>query len=225
MQSDDYDDQGFNVIRHTLNFGRILEGYYYKPHYDIPIKTISSDLEVQQGKVSTIKRIDNRTLYTNENSYFEKGDKFIVTDLINHVYQLCEVTKVNSLREVMYSKIGADEHIIDGITKDNKLNYRIVKKDSTIPEYADFINDGSCAYRWRYVLQNGFDYDKLKDVDEYPFANGVLHVSKNINLFVQRQSSDLNRLSNALFLKYSKQPIMASEKIANNFYSENKITC
>ena len=225
LQSDDYDDQGFNVIRHTLNFGRILEGYYYKPHYEMPIKTISSDLEVQQGKVSTIKRIDNRTLYTNENSYFEKGDKFIVTDLINHVYQLCEVTKVNSLREVLYSKIGADEHIIDGITRDNKLNYRIVKKDSTIPEYADFINDGSCAYRWRYVLQNGFDYDKLKDVDEYPFANGVLHISKNINLFVQRQSTDLNRLSNALFLKYSKQPIMTSEKIANNFYSENKITC
>ena len=153
-----------------------------------------------------------------------KNDSFVICKLDSDEYDTCMVTDVTNRREIEFVKT-AGELDLTAITKTNKLEYRVVKRDSTIPSYADFLSDGSCSYRWRNVLQNGFDYNKEREIEDYPFANGRLYVSTSVNLFLKRQSRDTNMLTNVNFFKYTKQASIIPNIIKNNFFSPNQIIC
>lgn len=226
---DDYDNQsdGFETNKNAFDYVcQRKEGYIYKPHYEIPIKTFSDTITYQKPIYITIKDIDTEQLeiYTLEQHNFTNGDIFYIRmmDSIKHTlyYITCKVTNVINQRKFSFL-------ILSGATDLNKVDIlaqgKIIKGDETIPSYAHLSTDGSCYFMWREIIQNGFDNDEK--IEQYPFLNGALYVNTNINFFVQRQDP-----KGIFGLQSSSYPTDPTAKIMtvtneNNYYEEGEIEC
>lgn len=185
---DDYDQ------KHSTQETRIVlprkEGYYYKSHYKIPVKTVSLNLSTSDpllNNVSIIANTDNNMLrITAKNDiYYNIGHKCILyKKSTNEAY----ILKVNTLigAKTFTCNVYDDKGnliTLNDIT--NASDYVVVDKDDTVPDYAVMSKDGSCQFKWREILANGFDYDST--VEQYPFTNGALYVNRFINLYLRRQ--------------------------------------
>lgn len=170
------------------------EGYCYKAHYKIPIKTYSQELESQYPKTSYIKNLkiesitsDNSTIYgilsTKKENYFELNDSFVFYDDITDSSYLGFITEIQSRFQFKF-KLAWDKN--RNFTDEVKLNQvRLLRKDETIPSYALLTQDGTCRYVWRWLLQNG--EDKYRNTEVYPFTNGAFYVNQQINFYLKRQ--------------------------------------
>lgn len=239
IKSDDYDsDSEFTVTTTNISTNiETYEGYCYKMHYKIPIKTYSNELEYQYPEVSKIKRQDNYltkisdfysgSIMTDVEHYLENDDIFLLYDIKNDIWYNGEVMKVKSLYE-FECKIHIDcddkENNIkfSGITNDNRANYRILRKEPTIPNYALLTKDGTRRYIWRWILQNGNDSYSTNEL--YPFTNGALYIHQNINVYVKRQ--DPNEYIPNFNGSYFKVPsVHLDTSRENNYKSEEDIVC
>lgn len=224
---------------------QLSEGYCYKAHYKIPIKTYSNELESQYPKITRIKtfelnKTDNTTISgiitTSQENYFEPNDVFVLYDndidewfegkilsiKSRHTFE-CEIKKKCANIE----KNGTEYELkVDNITKD-RLRYRIIRKDSTIPNHALLTKDSTCRYVWRWILQNGNDSYSTNEV--YPYTNGALYIHQNINVYVKRQ--DPNKyVPQYCFIGFDDSPFnIDSNKLdisrENNYKSERDIVC
>ena len=239
IKSDDY-DSGSEFTAITTNISTNIEtyeGYCYKMHYKIPIKTYSNELEYQYPEVSKIKRQDkyltetsdfySGSIMTDVEHYLENDDIFLLYDIKNDIWYNGEVMKVKSLYE-FECKIHIDcddkENNIkfSGITNDNRANYRILRKEPTIPNYALLTKDGTRRYIWRWILQNGNDSYSTNEL--YPFTNGALYIHQNINVYVKRQ--DPNEYIPNFNGSYFKVPsVHLDTSRENNYKSEEDIVC
>ena len=246
IKSDNYDanNEFASSITYISSDIDTSEGYCYKMHYKIPIKTYSNELEYQYPEVSKIKKRekyldeinDDKTsktlfysgsIFTDVEHYLEANDVFLLYDLYNNIWYNGEVIKVKSLYE-FECKIHIDcndkENNIPftGITDDNRLQYRILRKESTIPDYALLTKDGTHRYIWRWILQNGNDSYSTNEV--YPFTNGALYIHQNINVYVKRQDpNEYIPNFNGSYFKVS--PVHFDVSRENNYKSEGDIVC
>ena len=242
INQDDYDTNDFSasnyLICKSVRMGNQYEGYYYNPHYPIPIKTISVELSEQSPKIFSIRRIDGTSsfkIFTNENNYLEKDDRCLLYVNGNNVDWFekdviirMKVTEVLGFREFVCVKdenfdAVSDKGIAYGhFNNANKAYFRILKPDVTIPSYADFVLDGTCKYVWRNIIENGFDNDS--NIERYPFTNGRLYVMKDIDFFLKRQNpSDKTILTNHMFDDFKENIVTLTED--NKYYEEDKIKC
>lgn len=164
------------------------EGYYYKPNYEIPIRTFSADVSEYKPELLDVVKIellnDGESLYritTSVSNYLNNDDVLVFFDSLYNVSYACKIVNI------------LDINILDITIDDFELGdnfsakrYKLYKIYENIPNYAESIPGNGLVYRWRDIVQNGFEeIDGL--IDEYPFVNGCLYIHKNINIFLRRQ--------------------------------------
>lgn len=224
--TDDYDPGGFNAtVEKITNACASAEGYKYHPHYRIPIKSISRELYTASPRIVNAIEItyDNNnkiyTILTNDESYVELKDKFIIYNPYRNEYyhgQITDVISPKMFRCTLSSEIEDKEvYLFDNTT------YRVIKKQETIPEDATLLKDGSLLYAWREIKQNGFDSYSTNEV--YPFTNGALYIEKNIRFFVKRQ--DPNSLLSGVFMSEINDVQPEHKSILNEDQYYNNISC
>lgn len=173
------------------------EGYYYQPHFEIPIHTFGKlnsaypdFLSIRSFKSSiSIDDTSSKDIYVLQTHFLEKGDKVMLYDMDKEAYYTGVVTFSISPKEFIcdfYDKDGNKVNNEVNITAENKTNFKLFKIDNLeIPNYAEIMRDGSCRLVWRNIIHNGTVTDK--NIETYPFTNGALYINKPINLVVKRQ--------------------------------------
>lgn len=196
---DDYDAaSAFTVSSYTIdNANNKNEGYYYIPHYEIPIKTFDK-VQTMFPDFLTMRSLfksseDTYQITTLENHYLTFGDKAILYDKVNNQYYYCTtVSGENDTYKTftckVYNEIGQEVELEDMFSSDEKLkDFKLLKMDNLdIPSYATILKDGSCRVIWRDILNNGFNTSD-KSVEEYPFTNGAFYINRRVDLFLRRQ--------------------------------------
>lgn len=210
---------------------RQSEGYFYKSHYRIKLKTISEKLNSDEPIKYDIYEIvnDNNFLRikTLEPNYLEKNDKLIlylknknvfyyltVVEIIDGKYFVCDAK--NESCENSY--IDSSDLSID--------NLSLLKRKETTPYYAKIINDGSCRFYWRNIVSNGIE---STDTKVYPFTNGSFYINKKINFYLRRQDPEENGefYTSGHFI-YVKKGEDVSEYVTyenDDYYENDEIVC
>ena len=225
---DDYDTLDFRIDSQRFsNCNNKKEGYYYQPHYQIPIRSFDIVRSVLPDFLTIRSLINNgsyTTITTLEKHFLSPGDKSMIYDQENNKYYYCTTVSGASDSPKTYSCQICDE---DGnpttdIEGNRTSDYKLFKIDNLgIPSYARILKDGTCRFIWRDILNNGFN--KSDDtLEEYPFTNGAFYVNKRIDLFLRRQDP------------YSKYGLYADDDIEgiippsedeNNYVKEENIEC
>ena len=209
--SDDYDldDKGTDSHGYLYSFSiktgiktdacQKKEGYYYKPHYEVKLRTFGSIKELHPEFLrirSMVVNNDNEcTFNILQEHNMKKGDKVVMFDadkgilytgivvslVDNHIFTCIFYRDNNGHQE----KVGNGELPII-TTKDSrlKLRYRVFNTSNLlIPNYYTVSKDGSCTIKWRDILQNG--NDNTSNIN--PFTNGAIYINNNISLKLRRQ--------------------------------------
>lgn len=211
-----------------LNF---REGYYYKMHYKIPIKTVSMSISKDDGinyELFTIEKTGNgelkiKTVYEND---LVKNDKLILYNKTkNKFYYLT----VNEIYTKYYFKCSVKkENLSDGF--DDEIDFidqvSLIKKNVGTPEYAKIIKDGSCSFYWRNILSNGIEQN---DSNIFPFTNGAFYIIRQINFFLRRQDpykENLGASTTGQFDYIPEGEELSIEYYDNQYYNSEEIeTC
>lgn len=237
ITKDDYDaENGYDFVTtyEVPDFkpNELPEGYCYQAHHKIPIKTYSNELESQYPKISRIKNIikqnDNEDIYTittKLSNYFENYDVFVLYSNKEDVWFEGQVTKVIdkfNFECKISNKCDDKEKNVKLDVYDNPDDYRILRKDVTIPQYALLTKDGTCRYIWRWLRQNGNDSFSTNEI--YPFTNGALYVNKMINFYLKRQDPHnvMRHYNEGMF---DIKPVEVSVKNDNTHKTEDEIVC
>ena len=164
------------------------EGYYYQPHYRIPMYEYGS---IIQGSHFDIP--------VNKAQPVQQGGLYIaITSKVKHdcaqgniIYICDDLSGTTYKSKVVYvkSKLTFYMKTVDGFNwadmcqmiKDGRLQIRRNNRD--IPFYA--VKVGANTYLWREILKPG--NDKVQDLEEYIFSNKSFYVNKNINFYLRRQ--------------------------------------
>ena len=186
IKSDDYDADGFSTETGIITKQPSYEGYYYQPHYRIPIKQY--DTAVKQGThkrlvfVPGTLRSDDGMLFsgtTSVNQYLNNGDKL-------YIYSKQREYRIDGM---VTSVSGRNFNIITFTTSefiDDIANYNIFKANQTMPDYSYDLMDATGRYLWREPLRD----DELINGDELydsVFTNGAHYRHANINFYLRRQ--------------------------------------
>lgn len=189
--SDDFDSDGFFVMEYSLAESIVgAEGYIYKPHNRIELRTFNEELEVGYPRICTprfINKISTGGTYqirTVEDNYFEIGNKFLLYNVADNDYYNCIISSVEDTKTVSFNVYDKDWQPVQPSLADISI-YRTASPDSSIPPYAFMSTDGSMRYFWHTVMANGFNASV--EEEEYPFANGAFYVNKKVNIYVRRQ--------------------------------------
>ena len=229
IASDDFDSKPFSCPRNKpLEGTNGKEGYTYKAHYRIPIRSFSSELQLEKAHVVTSTSIDkddnNSDVYvitTDNESYIEPNDEFILYSDQTAEYYVCHATKDSYITPKQFK-----------FTVDNKDSFyaagtmQVIKRQATIPQNAVLLKDGSYRYAWRELIQNGLANSSIDEM--YPFTNGALYIEQNIRLYCQRQ--DPNNLTSSI-LGYANpnfadvSPNKPNPMDENNYVEEDDIIC
>lgn len=189
------------------NLTKQTEGYYYKTHYKIKLKTISKKLNIDEPTRFEIYEIYNddrilniKTVYSNG---LEINDKLILYVKSKNIFYYLTVKEIITdkyftctVQDEKYVECTADSNYISDIE-----NISLLKKADYVPYYARIIKDGSCRFYWRNVLANGIEEDDSKI---YPFTNGAFYINKNINFYLKRQ--DPSKSSTYSYIKFDYVP-------------------
>ena len=235
ISKDDYDTDNYFRIdsnkRTQLNSYK--EGYYYIPHYQIPIKSYGVVKTVMPDFLrirSLVNDSSGATITTLENHFLSPGDKSIIYDTSTNKYYYCTTTTGTTDNPKVFTCMICDEdgnptREVDGnhlTNEDGTTRYKLFKMDNLdIPSYARVLKDGTCRLIWRDLLNNGFNTAD-KTLEEYPFTNGAFYVNRRIDMFVRRQDP-LN-----LYGLYSQDDIEGIEapiEGENNYIREQNIEC
>lgn len=185
---DDYDahnDDGSSrwSIEPTTSGVTSGEGYFYKPHYRIPLREFSTS--VQQGN-------DIRVFV----SCWERDDDvFTITGSTVYDFSVGEEIK-------LYKKNGNEGSIVGTITEinrrpstifkftcegvDNLDDYFIFKKNGTIPSYAYDLKDGTGRYLWKDILSFA-ELNSDSELYDSMFTNDAHYRHLNVTFYLKRQ--------------------------------------
>lgn len=246
---DDYDkEETYKITSRSIGGANTHnEGYYYIPHYRIPIRTFGL-LNTTMPDFLNMRSLtwcdDNFVKITTlQNHYLTMGDKAVIYDRKNHKYYYCvtvdgsNITCKKDSAKVftckIYDKNGEESHdipnLITGMTEIDDdsgfgdiTDYSLFKLDNiNAPSYARILEDGTCRVIWRNILNNGFSVDK-NEIEEYPFTNGAFYVNKRIDLYLRRQDP------------YNEHDLYDEEDIEgvdvdiineDNYYKEDEVEC
>lgn len=191
---DDYDASNKFEIKtiSVPNMNVLKEGYYYEPHYEIPIKTFDK-LQTATPDFLTIRRIIRNDgtyqITTLQQHFLSVGDKSMIYDKVDNIYFDCvTVNGVGDNYKVFTCKVyNEGSETLAELSVEDLSRYRLFKMDNLdIPSYAKVLKDGTCRVIWRNILNNGFNKSD-NSVEEYPFTNGAFYINKKIDIYVRRQ--------------------------------------
>lgn len=242
IAKDDYDTQdSYEISTSAIDdeANSRGEGYFYIPHYEIPIRTFDT-LQSAMPDFLTIRSmsaISDTTyeIHTSQNHYLSMGDKAMLYDSeLDVYYDLVALSGDTDAYKVFTCKVYSDKDgketpiysgssetdilkKLSSATANIKLSrYQLFKLDNIdCPNYAKVLKDGTCRVIWREVLNNGFN---LRDetVEEYPFTNGAFYINKKIDLYMRRQDPY------AIWGLYNEQDIAGDEMDVSNENSYSK---
>lgn len=230
---DDYDTGDAFIIKQYQfeDCNNKPEGYYYIPHYKIPVKTFGKLQSIMPTFLSIQSIVSNTEsdsiqVTTQQYHFLKPGDKAIIYDMENDkYYYLTVIPGANNNDRIftcnVYNEKGNISHAVDG----NKISdYRLFKVDNLgIPSHAHLLKDGTCRYIWRDVINNG-SMGGDNNIEEYPFTNGAFYINKRIDLYLRRQDPY------GIYKLFAEDDIdkfgveVPFEQI-NYYKSENEITC
>ena len=243
IMSDDYDDNEFNCKEYLFtNAANRKEGYYYKPHYKIPIRTYDNNLTTMYPRFLTIKNINLTssgvyTVQTLESHQLGKGTLLNVlfkepyvneygTTCYNKTYYYARVKSIYEGNTKTFDVELFKDYLLKeraNIDTSNKRNIKLFIKTENTPSYATLMKDGSCRYVYRELFQNGFDDNT--DVESYPFTNGSFYVNKGIMLFLKRQNPTGESELRSKTYPYDIVRDGISFEKENKYYHEDNIEC
>ncbi len=199
----EYDDLGNNdsyvISKDVKTCIPRKEGYYYKMHYPIAFKTISSELKSEKSMnytilMLTVGKSSQATLNgdipyfisVKENTIFSINSKFVLYYKKDNTIYNAKVVKMLSSNKMLILVYDESNNIVKLPNISDITEYVLCYNDDVnIPNYAKIIRDGSCRYYWRDVISNGFDENS--SLETYPFANGAIYITKEMNLYLMRQ--------------------------------------
>jgi hypothetical protein len=209
------------------------EGYYYIPHYKIPIKSFGK-LQYMLPDILDIRSIVSingtvKRIHCLQNHYLTTGDKAMIYDVERRRYFfLNAISHEGTTDKVFYCEVFGEDGkeaasmIPDMTSEEDKSSYTLFKLDNmNIPSYATLLKDGTCRYIWRDVLNNGFN-SKDEALEEYPFTNGAFYVNRRIDLYVRRQDPY------SMYGLYSDDDIIGNETLiedVDNYVKNENIEC
>ena len=214
---DDYDTSDEFEVKSKPNeyiCNNFKEGYYYNPHYEIPIKTFDKLQQIIPDflTIREMKKVEKNVYQftTLEQHFLSIGDKAIIYDSIQDKYYnlvtisgdsdnyrvfTCNVfdEKTDKPTNIDYLNGKDKPTVIESLSTKMKISgvelydYKLFKMDNLgCPSYARVLKDGTCRVIWRDVLNNGFN--KSDDsVEEYPYTNGAFYINKKVDIYVRRQ--------------------------------------
>lgn len=250
IRSDDYDKDGFYLEGDKNNDNekpcpsmgsdpkypvcQRREGYYYQPHFEIPIHTFGTlnsaypdFLSIRSFSSTTMDDASSKDIYVLQTHFLENGDKVMLYDMNKGIYYTGVTIKSVSPKEFIcdfYDNDGQNVNKEIKITPENKKDFKLFKIDNLeIPNYAEIMRDGSCRLVWRNIIHNGTEGDKT--IETYPFTNGALYINKPINLVVKRQDPfDLyDLIGNSE--PFDKTGVGIDENKIDTSYSSSDIQC
>lgn len=216
------------------------EGYFYKPHYSIPINyfdNVQQDSHYEINAVDCLPVVDNDMfvqILTDTPNKIKNGDIIYIFDDVNNVRFDFVTVEINKSRlvikplngwadfgdktfnyyDVKMSWLGLCDYI-----KRKKLKVR--HQNLRIPRYADKV--GNNIYLWRPFL--GYE-DIMEDkTKEHIFANNSIYLTPTINFYLKRQDADgSNDLQSDIFPNDITGNV---KKISNNYEykTEDEIKC
>jgi hypothetical protein len=247
--SDDYDlkDNG-NLGNYSNSFGvekktkekacQKKEGYYYKPHYEIKLRSFGK-LQELYPEILRIRTLvtnnDECTFKTLQEHGLKQGDNIILYDVDKRIIYRGIVKQImdnNIFSCIFYKeedgkqiKVTNNEiPIITGGDSRLKMRYRLFNVSNLlIPSYYTIAKDGSCAVRWREVIQNGFENNSDNSIN--PFTNGAIYINTPINLKLRRQDPfDIFGMW-ASQAPYDPAGSVISDEDKNNYVKADDIVC
>lgn len=226
---DDYDTSKVYSGRTALVEGvnAFKEGYYYAPHYKIPIKTFDK-LQTIVPDFLTMRRLDDLqngrySITTLQQHFLSPGDKAMIYNKETDEYYDCiTVSGTNDNYKVFTCKVYKEGTEEDADLTYPLNKYKLFKMDNLdVPSYARVLKDGTCRIIWRNVINNGLN--KSDDtVEEYPFTNGAFYINRNINIYVRRQDPI------AEWGMYNETDVMGQEldiSTEDNYVKDTEIEC
>lgn len=193
IKYDDYDTADFTIRRTGTGFEPRKEGYYYKPHYRIPIKqwgdlqqmfheniVVDEIKAVQHGGI--LLAIKTKTI----NNVYE-GDIILLSgdDLEEDVTKFICVARQSKIRFMIKPIDGWKDGLRwnDVIYKIANDESSLLRQNEDIPESARRTGRNSYVFRPLKTIEgNGTD-----NTDGYVFANGVHYLTPVINFYLRRQ--------------------------------------
>lgn len=236
---DDYDSAPFSVKQENKEKGcQSNEGYRYKPHYKIQLKTFGKTLETANAytsKIVTREHVSDDTennestfkITTSKTHYNELNDTFVIFNTNRNEYYLGTVIQIydDITFKCVLKKEKPNKNIKVDLPQmfDEIDSYVFVRKQEIIPQGATLLKNGSLQYAWRQIYQNGLEPYNTEET--YPFTNNALYVEKNIRLFVKRQDPD--RVVGSLVNSgvNDVEPKKDSIFDENNYYNNDDISC
>ena len=228
---DDYDYSGF-IMKDNNKFTNAVnrkEGYYYKPHYKINIKTYDKDLTTHYPRFLKVKMLNANSdgtynIITMNNHLLGENSIINIFDKKHNLYYYGKVISIingNSLNFEIYSDILLEnkEHI--NVNNKNEMKF-FIKGDNT-PPYATLLKDGSCRYVFRQLYQNGVNANSEDEI--YPFTNNSLYINKHITFFLRRQNPDGTSDLRSKTYPYDIVNNSISFDKENKYYHEEEIQC
>ena len=232
IYNDDYDKNDRYVIKSTAvtDANKKNEGYYYVPHYEIPIKSFDK-LNSIMPTFLTIRSLVNAPNGTRitclQNHFLGVGDKTMIYNTETDEYFYCITTSAINEKVFVcdiYDEKGNKTDKVPDLfsSSSNILYYKLCKLDNmNIPSYAHVIKDGSCRFIWRNINNNGTNSSD-KSIETYPFTNGAFYINRRIDLYVKRQDPFGN------YGLYSEDDIIGREmeiEKENNYVKDKEIKC
>lgn len=251
---DDYDliDPFTIDVKTHKNANSHNEGYYYIPHYQIPIRTFGLLNTAMPDflKMRSLTWCENNMvkISTLQNHYLTMGDKAVIYDRKNHKYYYCITVDGSSITWKpdspkvftckIYDKYGnpamSDQetgipNLITGMTE--------IEDDSgfgNISDFSLFKLDNINAPSYARILEDGTCRVIWRDVlnngfavdkdeiEEYPFTNGAFYVYKRIDLYLRRQDPY------NIYDLYDEEDIEGNDIDTineDNYYKEDEVEC
>ena len=198
--SDDYDYDGFKVNETATTVDERTnlrpEGYYYKPHYRIPLREVSQRI----SQDSVMKIVPNKTEASGD------GLMDIITEQKHHLLigENVQLVKLNEEKKEIEEYVGNVNNVTNEIRftlnyKDTGWDYgtlvsglkngeiELRRYNSNIPYYAFPLNNGTGTYVWRDINRIGNMLNvELLEAD-YPFTNNAFYHHTAINFYLRRQ--------------------------------------
>lgn len=199
IEGDDYDYYGFTTQKYTVqNAVHKREGYIYKPHSRIVLKTLGPVMQDSHRAVIPISAhpVQMDGIYiavsTSVRHGMYGGEKVRLRDKTDaslvHEWWL-DVVSVQGPYDFIMSTIphGTAPYVswADICFRLESGQYTIEVENTLIPDHAFRIRPNT--YLWRVPASQSEMSDQGSEPGVFPFANGHLYIDRVFNLFVHRQ--------------------------------------
>lgn len=205
------------------------DGCTYISSYEIPIRTFSDELskfspESYLIDSLTVDKDRTYTATTNASNYLNCDTQLNFYEKASGATYRCDIVNILAPNVLSFNLYDENGKLVL-VDIEDTANYILYRRPVGIPTYAKMIGNGIGEYRWRNVVQNGFE-NVEGIIEEYPFTNNCLYVNKLINIFVRRQDPfgefGITKLTGFQTIDGKQSPIEADSDDSNSDDSINE---